>query len=233
MPVDEGLTADRMTRSTETTHERVYQELRRQILTGEFLPGRPVTLRGLAAGLDVSPMPVREAVRQLIAARALVMHDNRRVSIPAMTVEKFDEILFARRTLEPELAARALPNFDKRTLQLLAAIDDDIDEAMRNGDVEAYMRGNYAFHFSIYRLANAPTILGLVESIWLQFGPFMRVVYGQFGTAKLEDQHQRALDAIRQNDEATLKLAISEDIMQGMRFIGEAALDKQHRDTTG
>lgn len=226
MAATEGLIANSPSGPAATTHGRVYRVLRQQILTGGFPPGRPVTLRGLAAALNVSPMPVREAVRQLIAERALVMHDNRRVSIPDMTREKFEEILFARRTLEPELAARALPNITKAALAKLAGIDEDIDMAMKTGDVEAYMRGNHAFHLGIYQLADAPTILGLVESIWLQFGPFMRVVYGQFGTAKLEDQHQRALDAIRKRDEAKLRLAISEDIMQGMRFIGEAALAK-------
>ncbi len=43
-------------------HERVYLELRERILYGGFQPGRPVTLRGLAESLGVSPMPVREAV---------------------------------------------------------------------------------------------------------------------------------------------------------------------------
>ena len=84
MTVDEVLIADSVSGSSATTHERVYQALRQNILTGGFLPGRPVTLRGLAAALGVSPMPVREAERQLIAERALVMHGNRRVSIPDM-----------------------------------------------------------------------------------------------------------------------------------------------------
>ena len=52
--------------------ERVYRELREAIVTGRFVPGRPVTLRGVAVELGVSPMPVREALRQLVAERALV-----------------------------------------------------------------------------------------------------------------------------------------------------------------
>jgi DNA-binding GntR family transcriptional regulator len=205
-------------------HERVYRTLRQRILIGGFLPGRSVTLRGIAQQLDVSPMPVREAVRRLIAERALDMHDNRRVSVPAMTPEKFGQIVFARRSLEPELAARALPRCGAAEIAELEALDDGIDVCMQNGDTEGYLRLNYQFHFTMYRLAKSDMLLSLVESVWLQFGPFMRVVYGRFGTVNLVDQHVLAIAAVRAHDEQALRQAISEDIMQGMRFIGEEAL---------
>lgn len=205
------------------THERVYLALRERILFGGFQPGRPVTLRGLAESLGVSPMPVREAVRRLIAQRALELHDNRRVSVPAMTARKFDEIVFARLALEPELAVRAMPRIGEAELAGIARIDDGIETAMERGDPEGYMRSNHAFHAAIYNLAASETLGALVDSIWLQFGPFMRTVYGRVGTSKLEDQHQKAIGAIGRRDAEGLKLAISEDIMQGMHFIGETA----------
>jgi DNA-binding GntR family transcriptional regulator len=205
-------------------HERVYQALRQRILFGGFLPGLPVTFRGLADSLNVSMMPVREAVRRLIAERALELHGNRRVSVPAMTASKFEQIVFARCMLEPELAVRALPRLGAGQIEAIAAIDGQIDECMRNGDAEGYMRMNHQFHFAIYNQAQAPTLLALVESVWLQFGPFMRTVYGRFGTSSLEDQHQKALAAIRAGDADGLRRAMTEDVMQGMRFIGDEAL---------
>ena len=54
-----------------TQQERVYARLREAILSGQFMPGRPVTLRGVAEILGESPMPVREALRRLTAERAL------------------------------------------------------------------------------------------------------------------------------------------------------------------
>ncbi len=204
-------------------HERVYLALRERILFGGFQPGRPVTLRGLAESLGVSPMPVREAVRRLIAQRALELHDNRRVSVPAMTARKFDEIVFARLALEPELAVRAMPRIGEVELARIEQIDDGIEAAMERGDPEGYMRSNHAFHATIYNLAASETLGALVDSVWLQFGPFMRTVYGRVGTTNLEDQHQKAISAIRRQDGEGLKSAISEDIMQGMRFIGETA----------
>ena len=207
-----------------TAYERVYQTLRLSILTGGFLPGRAVTLRGIADEFGVSPMPVREAVRRLIAERALELKDNRRVAVPAMSAAKFEQIVLARRMLEPELAVRALPRLGPPEMDAIDRIDAAIDACMAQGDIEGYMRNNHAFHFAIYARAEAETLYALVESVWLQFAPFMRVVYGRFGTANLIDQHVLARDAIRAGDAAALASAISEDIMQGMRFIGEEAL---------
>ncbi len=209
-----------------TTHEEVYRRLREQILYGGIKPGSAVTLRGLADELGVSPMPVREAVRRLIAERALLLQDNRRVMVPPMTRETFDQILFARRALEPELAARALSKLSKPDIAAIEDIDNSIDVAMRAGDTEGYMRANYQFHFAIYRKSEAWTLVALVESIWLQFGPFMRMAYGRIGTSTIEDHHEFALAAMKQGDAGGLRSAIDADIGQGMGFIGEAVLSR-------
>lgn len=208
-----------------TAHETVYRRLRERIFFGGFLPGRSVTLRGLAEELGVSPMPVREAVRRLIAERALAMQGNGRVVVPFMTRDKFEQVLFARSALEPELAARALSRLTPSDIEAVALIDQEIDQTLLNGDAEGYMRGNFRFHFTIYSHADAGTLLALVESIWLQFGPFMRMAYGRIGTKGLEDHHQAALEAMRRRDEAALRAAIRADIGQGMGFIGDGALD--------
>ncbi len=207
-----------------TAHEAVYRRLRERIFFGGFLPGHAVTLRGLAEELGVSPMPVREAVRRLIAERALAMQGNGRVLVPLMTRDKFEQVLFARSAIEPELAARALSRLTPADIEGIALIDEDIDQTLVNGDTEGYMRGNFRFHFMIYEHAEAGTLLALVESIWLQFGPFMRMAYGRVGTKLLEDHHQAALDAMRRRDEAGLRAAIHADIRQGMGFIGDGAL---------
>ncbi|WP_319532939.1 GntR family transcriptional regulator [uncultured Cohaesibacter sp.] len=213
--------ADAVTSAPQTAHERIYQTLRERLLVGGFLPGNAVTLRGLAEDLRVSPMPVREAVRRLTAEGALESHGNRRVSIPAMTASRYHEINLTRSLLEPELAEMALPHINSAEIQRLVEIDLAIDVCLENGDVEGYMRGNHAFHFAIYNAAKSDVIVRLVESVWMQFGPFMRLIYGRHGTANLIDQHKQAIEALRTRDASALRTAISEDIHQGMLFIGD------------
>ncbi len=207
------------------TRDRVEAAVRDALLTGQFVPGHAVTLRGLASQLDVSLMPVREAIRGLSAANALDVLPNGRIRVPTMTRQRFDELLHARVLLEPHLAMLALPNLVDLTDDL-TRIDDAIDVSLVTGDVSTYMRRNHEFHFRIYRASASQIILPLVEHVWLQFAPFMRTAYGRVGTSALEDQHKEAIAAIRENDAEKLRVAIERDILDGMGLIGHSVLEE-------
>ena len=147
-----------------TQQERVYTRLREAILSGQFIPGRPVTLRGVAEMLDVSPMPVREALRRLTAERALELLPNRRVAVPVMSLAKLEEICDARVALETAAAERALGAIGAKELRLLREIDDGINRAIDQHDTLAYIRGNYRFHFTLYSYGESEVTIPLIES---------------------------------------------------------------------
>jgi DNA-binding GntR family transcriptional regulator len=214
-----------------SVRDEVEQSLRAGLLSGRFVPGHSVTLRGLAQELGVSPMPVREAVRALSAGNALEIRSNGRIQVPQMTPQRLSEILTARLLLEPELALVAAENLDASDAAELRKIDDRVDESLSGGDAETYMRENFAFHFHIYRAAGSQVLMPLVESLWLQFAPFMRTVYGRVGTAALDDHHKEAIDAVRGRDAGALRDAIAADIRCGMELLdrssGEGLQDAQ------
>jgi len=203
-------------------HAGVYRDLRRRFLTGQIMPDASLSTRGLAQQLGVSQTPVREALSRLAAEGAVQIRSKRRIGIPPMTPDRFEDLLRCRLLLEPESALLALPHFDSPRLRRLREIDARIDASLRSGDVSAYMEGNFAFHFTIYGAHSRSTLNQLIETLWLQFGPFMRVVYGRFGTAQLVDQHRVALDAIAANDADALRRAIASDIADGMGLIGRS-----------
>lgn len=204
--------------------EQVDRSVRQALLTGRFVPGKAVTLRGLAQDLGVSPMPVREVIQRLAAEHALDIKPNGRVQVPEMTAGRFDEILKARLLLETELACMALESLTTQDAKELELIDLEIDESLTTGNAEAYMRLNRAFHFRIYQAANSTILLPLVESLWLQFAPYMRTVYGRVGTVNLIDQHKEAIQAIVDRNRPALHAAITADIQDGMGIIGRDGL---------
>lgn len=209
----------------EVVHDRVYADIRRGLVEGVFDPGRSVTLRGLAERLGTSPMPVRAAVARLVAEGALTMTPTRRVSVPAMTRGRFEEIMRARILLEGEAAERALPFIDAECAASLRRHDIRVEAAIASGDVAAYMAANHDFHATLYRAAPSTVIVPIIDGLWLQFGPFMRLVYARLGTADLVDQHEAALEAIARRDGKALRAAIEADIAYGMSIIGLSALD--------
>ncbi|WP_299810733.1 GntR family transcriptional regulator [uncultured Roseibium sp.] len=217
-------TATGQATSRGATREQVDVAIRTGLLAGRFIPGKAVTIRGLAAELGVSPMPVREVLQRLAAENALEVKPNGRVQVPDMTPARFDEVLKARLLLEPELAELALPHLTAGDAANLQSIDNDIDECLVSGDAEAYMRLNHAFHFSIYRATASKVLLPLIDSLWLQFAPFMRTVYGRVGTASLVDRHKEAIRAVELGDKQALRTAIAADISQGMGLLGKEIL---------
>lgn len=212
---------------TLAVHDQVYAALRDALINGRIAPGRGVSLRSLAAELGVSPMPVRDAVRRLVAERALAINPaNKRLSAPSLTAARLDQLTLARGWIEPELAARAAPLADNALIQALQAIDDDINAALRTGDVDRYMAANHAFHFRLYERSGAEVLLSLAGSLWLQIGPFMRVVFGRIGTLGLTaDHHAEALAALKAGDVDGVRRAIAADLAEGMEAMSAAVQD--------
>jgi DNA-binding GntR family transcriptional regulator len=206
----------------EPLRSNVHAELSQRFITGKLTPGSSLSTRGLALELGVSQTPVREALSRLAADGAVQIRSKRRIVIPSMTPERFRDLLRCRELLEPEAAIMALPFIDSSRLKRLQQVDTEIGAALESGDVNAYMQGNYDFHFLIYGACLRGTLNRLIETLWLQFGPYMRVVYGRVGTANLVDQHQRAIRAIRAGDAKKLGRAILADIRDGMRLIGRS-----------
>ena len=200
-------------------HEETYTALYNAIITGAFEPGKTLTIRGLAEQLGCSAMPVREAVRQLVALGALEMQSTRRLSVARMTAPRLKEIWAARELLEPEISAMALEQCDAALIKKMQRIDDEIEVAIKKGNADLYSLKNWEFHFTLYRASNSTIMLRLIESIWLQFGPFMRLVTGRLGTSLLVDHHETAMAALRNKDEAALREAIRLDIKDGMERI--------------
>lgn len=208
----------------ERLNAAVYADLRKRLVTGKMTPGCELSTRGLAQELGVSQTPVRDALSRLAAEGAVEIRSKRRVQVPPMTAARFDDLLRCRLLLEPEAAGLALPHMDGERLKRLREIDAALDRAIATGDAEAYMEGNHAFHFTLYRAQERRTLTQLIETLWLQFGPFMRTVYGRLANATLVDQHRLAIEAIVAKDAVALRKAIAADISDGMGLIARSGL---------
>ena len=201
-----------------TITQWVYSTLRQAVMLGQLPPGRAVTIREMAALMDVSPMPVREALRQLGAEGALEIQGNRRVMVPRMTAMKFSELVEARIALESHAAGQALPYIDSPRLAQMRILDEQIDTAEADGDAESVMRLNQDFHRLIYTANPHQVTMPLIESLWLQLAPFMRVAAGFLDEYYQVDRHHEAMEAIEKRDAIALKLAVAADIRDGCAF---------------
>jgi DNA-binding GntR family transcriptional regulator len=204
------------------SHELTYARLRDMVLYGHLEPGQPVTIQGLVGDLDAGMTPVREALRRLTAEGALEPQGNRRVTVPRLTPAILEQVAFARLTIEPRLAELSAPQLTPDLIASLTALDERVNEALRVGDIPAYLESNHAFHFALYEVSGAGVLLDMARSLWLRFGPSLRVVCGLSGIEGLPDGHVEALAAMRAGDAGALANAIRNDIAQGVEQVRDA-----------
>ena len=155
-----------------TVQNLVYQEMRRALMTGVFIPGAKVTLRGVSEQIGTSMMPVREAINRLVAERALEVAGTRQVIVPVMSAEKFEEITFWRIQLEGEATREAARHVMPKLIADLETVNAHMIEAAEKDRRELLLPLNYDFHFLIYKWARSEIMLPMIESLWLQAGPF-------------------------------------------------------------
>ena len=204
----------------EPLHETQYQKLRNLLATGSLAPGQALSLRGLAAQFGGSVTPIRDAVWRLHAEHALFIGPTRRINVPDLGREALRDLFNVRALLEPEAAVLALNNMDDASIEQMIVADRKMNEALKIGDVEAYMSNNHAFHFLLYQKSGSAVLLPMIESLWVRFGPFMRLVYPDVAGMKgAEDHHAEAIVAIKNSDETELKRAIISDINDGLTFL--------------
>lgn len=169
--------------------------------------------------------PVREAIRRLISDGALVFQGNRRVSVPVLSADDVEQMIFARLSIESELSKRATAKLSSSDIDHLERLDQRLDRTIIDGDVSGYLQLNHTFHETLYSYADAPILRDLAERLWLRFGPSLRVVCGRFGTQSLPDRHKDIIAALRAGDADAAANATAQDIEQGMELMADALTD--------
>ncbi len=201
--------------SRDTLQHRVQRRLSDMILDGEIVPGQLITLRNLAASFGVSAMPVRGALKGLIAANALAVVSGRSVGIPALSAETLTDLRNVRQVLEGAALAWAAERADKAKLAIIDGHLDRLHGAVTENNVKEYLRSNRAFHFSIYQAAGSPALLNGIEALWLQISPYFSLlsVTGNYQAANF--RHREMLDALLERNPERARKAVLGDIQDG------------------
>lgn len=217
----------------ETVQERIYAELKKLLMQGRFQPGQALKIAEVASVFGTSIQPVREAIRQLTAERALEALPNRSARVPVWDRSRLDDLHKARIAIEgltaEMAAARATPADSARLTAILEA-EIDADDASR---VEASVAQNREFHFTLYRLSGSAVLLPIIESLWLQFGPYIRRSAEFFDArdGRGAKHHLEAMRALKQRDPAKVRRAIERDIDRVFKILADMRFEAPARNS--
>lgn len=202
-------------------HERVYAVLKGAVLAGSFLPGQKVTVRELAARFSTSPMPVREAIRRLVTQQVFEAAPKRAVRVPPFQPEKLQDLCRVRCMVEGTAAAWAAERATPALARHVAALYRVEIKALERNDLNTLLEANHELHFSVYRAAEAPSLMPLCEMLGLQIGPYLGVLLcDEALRASLQD-HSRLAEALRRRDPEAARAAIVHNITVSAEHIIE------------
>lgn len=226
MPETAGLELPEVPRlQRETSQQYAYSRLRHSLMIGAIAPGRAITIRGIAQALGLSATPVREALRRLSSEHAIKVLANRRIVVPQLDPRRFRELLALRITIERHAAVRALDHVSDGLVAELAEIDRAMDAAIERHHHAALVTLNHKFHAAIYTANPDQIVMPVIESVWLQLGPFQRAAAVQVRERYRVDRHREILEALSTRDAAALGAAVEADISDAIGWIGSEGGD--------
>lgn len=195
-----------------TLQERVYRQLAELILDGGIAPGQQVTIQNLAEAFGVSTMPVREAMKRLTAANALTVVSGRTIGIAPLSLRRLTDLRNVRIEIEGAAVSWAANKANSDKISELEDLLGNMDSAVKAGNSKQFLRANRAFHFGIYEMADSPTLVAIIESLWLQIGPYLSLLResGNYLSANLH--HKDMFIAIKRKDASKAVKAIRGDI---------------------
>jgi DNA-binding GntR family transcriptional regulator len=209
----------------ETLHDRVYAELRRSLIHGVFVSGEMLRIQDLAEKLRTSTMPVREALARLVSEQALEALPNRSVRVPVITREKLEDLARARVLIEGEVTSRALAHLGKDDFARLRVLTHECEAAFRlrsDDNIRRATELNHAFHDHIYKAAGSQVLLPMIESLWLQSGPYVHAaafLHDEARDPAGTHHHWELIEALERRDAAGAVAALTRDITRAFNLL--------------
>lgn len=152
--------------SSESKSERAYRLIRSRIDSGQYVPGYRLVLAPIAGELDMSVVPVREAIRRLEAEQLVTFERNVGAQV---SLVKETEYLHTMQTLAlVEGAATGLAAPEVSAGQILRArkINETMRETLNAFDPQRFTELNLEFHSVLFESCPNPHILDLVHRGW-------------------------------------------------------------------
>ena len=196
----------------------VYLAIKGSIASGEYGAGQYLREELLAKSLGVSRTPVREALRRLTSEGAFEALPNRSARVPMLNRRQVEQIIELRAYLEGKAAGLAARNITLVQIEHLRALQNGIDKSIEKGDSRAHTALNMAFHFEIYRIADNPVLIPLIQTLWLRMAPLVAstvllltskpAAFRRLG----KENHERLLAAFQARDPAGAEAAMHRDL---------------------
>lgn len=189
----------------QTKQALVYHTLRDAIMQARLEPGERLVIDDIAKRLEVSPIPVREALQMLQSERLVEHKAHVGAVVSPLSVEDAREIFALLEALETAVFTAAVEHATTANAAELGALAERMRAAR---DDEKWMELNHRFHRAVAEIARMPRALEMLDRVSGEWERLRRHRFKEAGhpeTAAADREHQAMVEALAAKDIVALE----------------------------
>ena len=177
--------------------DRAAIEIRDRIVAGVLSPGSRVNIAAMSKELNISPTPIREALKKLIPEGLVVYKSRAGYAVRVLTLHEYLQVSEIHQALEIHLVREFAGTPGLIDQDDLHGINDELDALARNGDADGVARKNDAFHRKLYETYPNKLMISRLTDLWDGVRSQRDIMYRNNAfLLRVADEHRRILAAI-------------------------------------
>lgn len=179
--------------------QRAYRVIKDRILEQHYPPGHRLVLGVLAEEFEVSPVPVREAVRRLEAEGLVRFEHNIGATVAAIDPVEYEHTMQLLAIAEAAATALAAPQLTTTELDAAAELNARMRTCLHELDPVEFTRLNHEFHATFFERCPNPQIVDTVRRGWERLTTIRRSTFSFVPprAAASVAEHEQLLELIR------------------------------------
>lgn len=181
--------------------QQAYRILKERIVSNEYSPGYRLVLGRIAGELDMSVVPVREAIRRLEAETLVTYEANVGAHVAMVDDTQYRHSMQTLGILEGAATALAAPLMSPEDIRSARQVNDQMTRSLEHFDPHTFTAQNQQFHALLFSRCPNPRLLELVRAEWGRLGNLRDSTFSFVPTRAHESvrEHERILQLIEKD----------------------------------
>ena len=182
----------------------VFQVIRTAIIRGVLPGGMPLRQDEISTTLNVSHIPVREALRQLEAQGLVRIYPNRGAVVTKLCASELANVMDTRIMLETGTLGAAIPLMTDETICKARQYLDEFNEEQNMEYIDSI---NLKLHFALYEPSGNKVAIGLIDQFHANVDRYLHPCYTKADMPRVKNiaEHRALIDACEAKDTVLAK----------------------------
>ncbi|MEO3943894.1 GntR family transcriptional regulator [Gorillibacterium sp. CAU 1737] len=180
--------------------QQIYDQIKKDIVTGVYTPGDRLLVLELADRFKVSQAPVREALERLRHSELVISSPNKGSVVSDISAKEIREIFELREMLEVYAIRKALPRLAKDDYDQMARSVNLMAEAVEQKDIMLILQADLDFHGYLYEHSDNQMALDIWNRMKLKMKRFMAISLKVDTIEFMVEEHYSLLELLKAGD---------------------------------